>query len=114
MNRELRIIIAGESGLSVRCLGDLSDVIGACFGADGLILDETDLGGEFFDLRSGLAGELIQKFVNYRLRVAIVVAAPEVYGGRFGELAYEHATHDIVRFVHSKEEATGWLRRRQG
>jgi len=31
---------------------------------EGIILREEDLAPEFFDLRSGLAGELLQKFVN--------------------------------------------------
>jgi hypothetical protein len=31
-----------------------------------------DLGDEFFRLRTRLAGEVLQKFVNYQIRVAIV------------------------------------------
>ena len=84
-------------------------MIAACIGSAGLILTENDLGQEFFDLRSRLAGELFQKCMNYRLRVAIVVPDPAAYGERFSELAYEHSSHGMIRFVRSREEANIWL-----
>lgn len=36
-----------------------------------IIIDEKNLTPEFFDLRSGLAGEILQKFVNYNCRLGI-------------------------------------------
>lgn len=80
MNGVRRILIASDSGISIRTFKDISDVIADCFGADGLILTEDDLAQEFFDLRSRLAGELFQKFINYKLRMAIVLPDPEAYG----------------------------------
>ena|SRR5215208_7989375 len=109
MDEERRILMASDSGISIRSFGDIPDALGACIGAAGLILTENDLAKEFFDLRSGLAGELFQKFINYKLRVAIVLPDPEAYGERFTELAYEHASHNIIRFVRSKDEAKAWL-----
>ena len=109
MSEPRRIVIASDAGIAVRSFGDITDAIGACFGAAGLILTEGDLGSEFFDLRSGLAGELLQKFVNYRLRVAIIIPNPQAHGERFSELAYEHSTHNLIRFCRSAEEAKAWL-----
>jgi|SRR5215467_9257455 len=109
MNEERRILIASDSGISIRSFRDIPDAIGACLGAEGLILTEDDLAREFFDLRSGLAGELFQKFMNYRVRVAIVLPDPEAYGERISELAYEHRSHSMIRFVRSKDEAEAWL-----
>jgi len=109
MDDERRIFIASDAGISIRSVGDISDAIGACIGSEGLILTENDLATEFFDLRSGLAGELFQKFVNYRIRVAIVLPDPDVYGERFSELAYEHKSHSMIRFVRSQDEAKAWL-----
>ena len=63
------------------------DALGACIGAKGLIISETDLAPEFFDLRTGLAGEVFQKFMNYKARVAILLPDPDRYGDRFSELA---------------------------
>ena len=102
------ILIAAENGISIRSREDINDAVGASLGRR-LILSERDLGPDFFNLQTGLAGELIQKFVNYRVRVAIVLPAPEAYGDRFSELAYEHATHPTVRFVRTIDEANDWL-----
>jgi Domain of unknown function (DUF4180) len=109
MNEKRRIVVASDSGLSIRSFSDISDALGACLDSAGLVLTENDLAQEFFDLRSGLAGELFQKFTNYRLRVAIVLPDPETYGKRFSELAYEHTSHNMIRFVGSIDEAKAWL-----
>jgi hypothetical protein len=109
MKEEHRILVASDSGISIRSLSDISDAIGACLGADGLILTENDLAPEFFDLRSGLAGEVFQKFINYKLRVAIILSDPNAYGERISELAYEHRSHSMIRFLRSQEDAKAWL-----
>jgi len=109
MNEECGVVIASDSGVSIRSFSDISDALSACFGAQGLILTESDLSPEFFDLRSGLAGELFQKFVNYKLRLAIVLPDPDAYGERFSELAYEHRSHNMIRFVRSADEGKVWL-----
>jgi|SRR4029453_11866348 Domain of unknown function (DUF4180) len=108
MDDASRILVASENGISIKSANDVVDVVGASLGRR-LVLEENDLGPAFFDLRSGLAGELIQKFVNYHIRVAIIVPSPEIHGERFSELAYEHATHPTVRFVRSADEAMAWL-----
>ena len=56
-------LIAAEHGISIRSRDDVTDAVDASLGR-GLIISEDDLGQDFFDLRTGLAGELIQKFVN--------------------------------------------------
>jgi Domain of unknown function (DUF4180) len=98
-----------RSGISIRSFSDIPDAIAACFGTAGLILTEDDLAPEFFDLRTGLAGELFQKAMNYKVRIAIVLPDPKAYGERFSELAYEHASHEAIRFFRSKDEAIDWL-----
>jgi hypothetical protein len=114
MGSELRILIARDAGISIRTLGDVADAIGASLGADGLILTEGDLGPSFFDLRTGLAGEAMQKFVNYRVRVAVVVPTPESHGERFVELAREHRTHPMVRMFETQDAARAWLHAASG
>ncbi|MBB6733605.1 DUF4180 domain-containing protein [Cohnella zeiphila] len=41
-------------------------------GSNRMVLDKSAIHEDFFELRSGLAGEIIQKFINYRMKVAIV------------------------------------------
>ena len=109
MTEERRTVIASDSGIAIRSFSDISDALGLCIGKAGLILTEDDLASEFFDLHSGLAGELFQKFSNYKVRVAIVLPDLEGHGERFSELAYEHASHNMIRFVRSRDEAKAWL-----
>jgi hypothetical protein len=75
----------------------------------GVCLEEADFDPEFFDLRSGIAGEIFQKCANYRLRLAIVLREPAKYGQRFSELALEHRTHPLVRFFADGQDAQTWL-----
>jgi len=109
MNEERKIFVASDSGISIRSFRDISNALDACIGAKGLILSEADLAPEFFDLRSGLAGELFQKFTNYRIRLAIVLPDPNAYRERFSELVYEHRSHNMIRFVRSEDDARAWL-----
>lgn len=37
-----------------------------------IIIYENQISPSFFDLKSGLAGEILQKFSNYRLQLAII------------------------------------------
>jgi hypothetical protein len=110
MSEERTIVVASEAGIAIRSLGEIGDALSECFGTAGLLLTEADLTPAFFDLKSGFAGELMQKFVNYQIRLAIVVPDPAAYGDRFRELAYEHRSHSIVRFLPSRAEAEAWLR----
>ncbi|HJP95860.1 MAG TPA: DUF4180 domain-containing protein [Candidatus Saccharimonadales bacterium] len=109
MESERRFVIASNAGISIGSSGDIADAIGACLGTAGLLLTANDLAPEFFDLRTGLAGELFQKFTNYRVRVAIVLPDPGAYGERFTELAHEHRRHELIRLVGTQSEATAWL-----
>jgi hypothetical protein len=109
VNPEARVVIASEINLHIRSIRDVSDAVGAVYGADGLLLTENELSPEFFDLRSGIAGELFQKFTNYQIHLAIVINNLEVYGERFGELAFEHKDHKLIRFFDSVETAKTWL-----
>jgi len=111
MTEKRSVLIASEAGISIRSIADIVDAVGACLGVRRFLLTEADLAAEFFDLRSGLAGELLQKLVNYRVRTAIVVPARESYGERIVELAREHDSHPLIRFVGSRDEAVAWLSR---
>ena len=109
MYEENRVLIAEDANVAIHSHRDILDALAACHGATGLVITENDLAAEFFDLRSGLAGEVFQKFTNYQVRLAIVVPDPAIYGRRFSELTYEHRTHNLIRIVPSVAAAHAWL-----
>lgn len=87
----------------------ISDALTRGMEQGGLILGEEELPPSFFDLSSGIAGELFQKFVNYRIPLAIVTKDPSNHGERFKELAREHQNHPMVRIFPDCESAREWL-----
>lgn len=103
------VVVAAEAGLAIRALDDVIAVIGAAYDADALVLTAADVDADFFDLRTGWAGELFQKATNFGLRLALVLPDPSAHGPRWSELAFEHARHPVVRIVRSRAEADAWL-----
>ena len=93
----------------IRSAADVSPALGLSLRHGGLVVPEANLCPDFFNLRTGFAGEMLQKFVNYRAKLAIVVADPLAHGDRFAELVYEHQAHPHVRFFKSEADARIWL-----
>jgi len=71
---------------------DATDIIGALYGreVDLVVVPAVRLDASFFRLRTGVAGGFLQKFTNYRLRVAIL-------GDIAAEIAASDALRDFVR-----------------
>jgi hypothetical protein len=88
---------------------DISIALATGMKEGGLVLSEVDLAPAFYDLSSGLAGELFQKFVNYRLPLALVVKNPAAHGERFVELVREHRSHTLIRIFTDHHAAAQWL-----
>ncbi len=90
-------------------VGDIAAALGEAIDRGGLLLEEAQISASFFDLRTGFAGEVLQKFTNYRARLAIVAADAAAHGSRFSELVYEHRSHQTVRFFETEQLARRWL-----
>lgn len=78
-------------------------------GAQSLLLNENALGAEFFDLSTGLAGELLHKLSTYRMRMAGVVPNASVHSQRFQEFMHEANRGSQFRFFSTRQEARDWL-----
>ena len=78
-------------------------------GANSFILQLQDLPDDFFDLKNKLAGDVFQKFVNYRFPVAFVIPEKHGLGDRVTELMIDHKNHPFVRFYGTKSLAEEWL-----
>lgn len=68
-------------------------------GAHGLIIHAESLVPDFFDLKSGLAGEILQKFSTYDLRLAIIGDFREVASGSLRAFIVESNKTGRVIFV---------------
>ena len=85
-------------------------------GLDGCIFTPEDLHPDFFELANQLAGNVFQKFVNYRYSVAIVIEDITAYGTRVEELIQDHTSHPYIRFFTTIAAAENWIKetRHQG
>jgi hypothetical protein len=76
---------------------------------DRVILLDTQLREDFVDLSSGFAGDVVQKCVNYGLRVGIVRTSDKVYSSSFEQFASESTRRGQFVFVRSVDEAREML-----
>ncbi len=74
-----------------------------------LLLDAGTLPPSFFDLSTGVAGDVVQKLVNYGVRMAAVVPDLDAHSVRFREFAREANRLARFRFFATRDEAVAWL-----
>ena len=72
---------------------------------DKLILDKSSLVEDFFVLSTGIAGDILQKFINYRKRVAIVGDYSAYTSKPLKDFIRESNRGNSIYFVDSLEEA---------
>ena len=80
-------------------------------GADRVILPKAALSERFFLLSSGLAGDILQKFVNYQMKLAIVGDFSGYTSKPLRDFIYESNNGSHVFFVATAEEALEKLSR---
>ncbi|MBS1635621.1 MAG: DUF4180 domain-containing protein [Bacteroidetes bacterium] len=76
---------------------------------DRIILHEKDISPDFFYLKTGLAGEVLQKFSNYRVSLAIVGHFENMPGDSLHDFIRESNRSGHIHFVASTAEAIGRL-----
>jgi PadR family transcriptional regulator, regulatory protein AphA len=89
---------------------DALDIAALCTenGSSRLLTGPGVLGEKFYDLRSGLAGAVLQKFSNYRITFAAVIPAEKITG-RFGEMVLEANKGKQFRFFTDRESGAAWI-----
>jgi hypothetical protein len=107
----LAFIECAQDGGCLLSEGDALDLIAACGEnrTDRLLIHNENLPAEFFQLKTGLAGQILQKFVNYRVRAAAIIPDDRAYVGRFGEMVLEANRRNQFRVFANREMAISWL-----
>ena len=72
---------------------------------DAIILHEENITPTFFDLKTGIAGEILQKFSNYKMRLAIVGDFTTYDSKSFNDFVFESNKNRQINFVGSVEGA---------
>ena len=74
-------------------------------GATSIIIHEYNLAPEFFDLKTGLAGAVLQKFVNYNIQVAIVGDFTNITSKSLNAFKFESNRGNQIFFLESLDLA---------
>ncbi|GKU78992.1 DUF4180 domain-containing protein [Paenibacillus sp. L3-i20] len=90
---------------------DALDLIALCWEHETsvLMIHNAVLSEDFFKLKTKLAGDIIQKFINYGIKAATIIPQETKQKGRFKEMAMETNKGNHFRLYGSKEEAEKWL-----
>lgn len=76
-----------------------------------LMLHAEHLPPAFFDLKTRLAGDVLLKFANYRIKVVALVTPDLVGEGRFAEMAMESNRFNEFGVFYARPQAEQWLLR---
>lgn len=74
-------------------------------GASSLILYETNLNPAFFELRTGFAGEILLKFTNYRMKLAVIGEFEKYKSNSLQAFMSESNKGNQIFFVPDRETA---------
>lgn len=91
----------------IETIEDGLDLMGNMYyqGFDKIIIQEKNITPDFFDLKNGMAGEILQKFSNYRIQLAIVGNFEKYTSKSLQDFIRESNEGKLVNFVSSTELA---------
>ncbi|MDD2313240.1 MAG: DUF4180 domain-containing protein [Proteiniphilum sp.] len=104
---DARIAEITSDPLLIKTLEDGLGLLGNIYyqGFDKMIIHEQSITPDFFDLKNGIAGEILQKFSNYRMPLAIVGDFTQYESKSIKDFIRESNQHKQVIFVRSVDEA---------
>jgi hypothetical protein len=83
------------------------DLLGNLYyqGFDKIIIYEKNITPDFFDLKTGIAGEILQKFSNYRVRLAIIGDFSTYQSKSLKDFIFESNKLGQINFVETLAQA---------
>lgn len=86
---------------------DALDLMAECNykGSWKIIVQEKNIVSDFFDLKTGLAGDILQKFSTYHVQLAIIGNFSKYTSKSLKDFIFESNRYGRINFVSSIEEA---------
>jgi len=96
-----------KGSVSIASVSDILDIMGdiGSQGCSRIIIYSESFSRDFFDLRTGVAGEILQKFSNYRMRLAVVGDFSDLRSKSWRDFIRESNRGYTVNFLSSVGEA---------
>jgi hypothetical protein len=108
------VLVCDADGPPLVSGADALDLIGEALeaGAESIVVPVQRLTDDFFELSTGVAGDIVQKFANYRRRVAIVgdISRHVANSSALRDFVYEANRGAQIWFVATPEEFEQRLR----
>ncbi|MFA5849497.1 MAG: DUF4180 domain-containing protein [Bacteroidales bacterium] len=106
-NNNARIATLTDNEFKICEVQDILDIMGDLFPLDckKFIVHEANLHPDFFDLKTGLAGDILQKFSNYRVQLAVVGDFSKYESKSLRDFIYESNKAKLIFFVPDMESA---------
>ncbi|SFC75136.1 protein of unknown function [Parapedobacter composti] len=107
--KEIAEVISDQ--IVIQHAGDALDLMGTIYyqGYDSVIIHEKNITTDFFELKNKMAGEVLQKFSNYRIRLAIVGDFSKFTSNSLKHFIYESNRGKQIYFAATLDEALAAL-----
>ena len=104
-DKKIAEVISNE--IIINTTEDGIDLLGNIYyqGIDRIVLNQKNITPDFFDLKNGIAGEILQKFSTYRVRLTIVGDFSKYNSKSLADFIYESNKGRQINFVNSTTEA---------
>jgi len=99
MDYDVQIITDGQSAL------EFAVTVGQAYDCSNIVVNKGMIIEDFFNLSSGVAGDIAQKFVNYGIRLAVVGDFSRYPSKSLHDFIYESNKGRHLYFVSDEEEA---------
>ena len=92
---------------------DVNDLLGNAYyqGFDGMIISADKISPRFFDLKTRLAGEILQRFSTFRMRLAIVGNFSTFTSESLKSFIYESNRGSLIHFSPTTNDALAWFKK---
>lgn len=103
-NKKIAEIISSQ--LVVQTIEDGVDLLGDIYyqGFDKVILYEKNISPNFFNLKTGMAGEILQKFSQYRMPLVIIGDFSKYKSNSLKDFIFESNKGSQINFLDSIEK----------
>lgn len=105
-NKKIALVYSDQILISdIQSALDLIATVSYETGCNNIILNKEAICESFFDLKTKLAGEILQKFINYQMRVAIVGDFSGYTSNSLRDFIYESNKGRDVFFLPDEKQA---------
>ncbi|ATO50813.1 DUF4180 domain-containing protein [Brevibacillus laterosporus] len=107
-NGDSKVAIISSDSIIINNVNDALDVMANVRynnGCEKMLVRKEHLTEDFFNLRTGFAGEVLQKYTNYKMKIAIVGEFESYNSKSLNDFIYECNKGKQVFFKPTEEEA---------